>query len=100
MKLKTKEFKEAGQTILYAIDTKEASLFTETLELRTEGSVLNMNVTNREYYVTTKFELDQPEEFVAAVNAMLFLNLISKITTEFIDITIDGTTLKVVANGE
>lgn len=100
MKLKTKEFKEACQTILYAIDTKEASLFTETLELRTEGSVLNMNVTNREYYVTTKFELDQPEEFVAAVNAMLFLNLISKITTEFIDITIDGNTLKVVANGE
>ena len=100
MIVKTKEFKEACQTILYAIDNKEASLFTETLELVTDGSILNLNVTNRSYFATVKFTLEKSEKFKAPVNAKTFLSLISKITTDTIDLSVKGNTLKIKANGE
>jgi DNA polymerase III sliding clamp (beta) subunit (PCNA family) len=100
MKLQSKEFRDACRTILFAIDNKEASLFNETLELKSENSILSMNVTNREYYTTVKFNLEQPEEFHASVKASLFLKLIDKITTEYIDLSIDGNSVKVKGNGE
>ena len=40
MKLKAKEFKDCIKTILQAIDTKEPSMFTETLELITKNKEL------------------------------------------------------------
>ncbi len=99
MILKTLEFKEACQTILFAIDNKGVSLFDETLELVTQGNVLNLNVTNREYFVTVKFALESEETFRAAVNAKTFLSLISKITTDTVELTVDGNKLRVRANG-
>lgn len=99
MILKTLEFKEACQTILFAIDNKGVSLFDETLELVTQGNVLNLNVTNREYFVTVKFALESEETFRAAVNAKTFLSLISKITTDTVELTVDNNKLRVRANG-
>ena len=100
MVLNTKEFREACQTILFAIDNKDVSLYTETLELVAENSTLNLNVTNREYYATVKFALSAPETFRAAVRAKTFLTLISKITTETIELKIKNNTLIVKANGD
>lgn len=100
MIVKTKDFKEACQTILYAIDNKDVSLFTETLELVTNGNILNLNVTNRSYFATVKFILDKTEKFQAPVNAKTFLSLISKITTETIELLVKGNSLVVKANGE
>lgn len=99
MIIKTKDFKAAAKTILYAID-KEKTLFSETLELATEGNFLYLNVTNRAYYVSVKFNLGHQETFKASVNAQLFLNLISKLTTEEIELTKDNNNVKIVANGE
>ena len=99
MNLPIKEFREACQTILGAIDTKESSLFSETLELKASGNVLNLNVTNREYYVSVKFNLNEDCKFTAAVNAKLFLSLISKITSPSIDLSIDGNSVKIIGNG-
>lgn len=98
--LNTVELKEACQTILYAIDNKDSSLFTETLELVSDGTILNLNVTNREYYCNYKLALPEKSKFKAAVNAKIFLSLISKITTDTIDLSISKNTLKVKANGE
>ena len=100
MVLNTKEFKEACQTILYAIDTKGASLYTETLELVASGQVLNLNVTNRAYFATVKFSLQEGCEFRAAVNAKKFLSLISKITTNTVDLSVNKNSLVVTANGK
>ena len=58
MILRSKEFIDACSYILAAIDNKNASLLTETLELSANGTVLNLNVTNKEYYVTVKFNLE------------------------------------------
>jgi DNA polymerase III sliding clamp (beta) subunit (PCNA family) len=100
MIVKTEEFKEACQTILLALDTKEVSLYNEALELISSGSTLNLNVTNRQYYVTVKFNLTSPVNFKAVVKAKTFLSLVSKITTEYIELLVDDRVLKVKANGE
>lgn len=100
MVLNAKEFKEACQTILFAIDNKDVSLMTETLELAAEGNVLNLNVTNREYYARTKFTLATAEKFKAAVKAKTFLSLISKITTDTVELNIKKTSLEIKANGK
>ena len=80
MILDTDKFSTACQSILTAIDSKNVSLYTETMELVANGTVLSMNVTNREYFVTVNFDLPASETFKASINAELFLKLISKIT--------------------
>ena len=99
MILNTKDFAGACKAILGAIDNKDTTLFTETLELKTNGNVLNLNVTNREYYVSVKFDLTAEENFHASVNASLFLNLISKLTTPTIEITKEENNIKIRSNG-
>lgn len=99
MLLNTKEFKNICTIILSAVDGSELSNLTETLELKTSGRVLTLATTNKEYYAATKFTLDHEEVFHAAVNANLFLKLIGAITSETIELTIQGTTLHIKANG-
>ena len=99
MILDTDKFSTACQSILAAIDSKNVSLYTETMELVANGKVLSMNVTNREYFVTVNFDLQTDETFRASINAELFLKLISKITSPTIKLTIDGNAVKIEGNG-
>jgi len=99
MILKTAEFKEVCSSILYAIDSSTLATITDTLELITEGKWLYLNVTNQEYYVSYKFELEHEEVFHATVNATLFLKLIDKITTENVQLELQEKNLLVKANG-
>lgn len=99
MILQTKEFKEVCKTVLAAIDNKESSLFTETLELKANGNRLDLNITNREYFLTANFTLSSEENFDAAVNASLFLNLISRLTTDTIEIKQENNNITIKANG-
>ena len=75
------------------------SLLTESLELVTAGRTLYLNVTNKEYYASVKFELDHEEDFHAVVNATLFLKLIAAVTTEDIELIIHDTYITIKANG-
>lgn len=99
MVIKTKDFKSICSTVLAATDGSELSTLTETLELKTVGNVLYLNVTNKEYYASVKFALAHEEEFHASVNANLFLKLIAAITSEDIELTIHETYMNVKANG-
>ena len=45
MILDTDKFSTACQSILTAIDSKNVSLYTETMELVANGTILSMNVT-------------------------------------------------------
>lgn len=99
MIIKTKEFKDVCSKILSAIDSNELSTITETLELKTEGKSLFLNVTNKEYFVSIKFDLDHEEDFHALVNAMLFLKLIAQITSETIELTLFDTYINIKADG-
>ena len=100
MILNTVNFKDACKTILAAIDNKESTLFTETLELKAKDRVLRLNITNREYYCTVEFSIESDEVFNAAVNASVFLRLISKLTTDTIELIREDTFIKIKSNGE
>lgn len=99
MTLKTENFKDVCNLILQATDSNELSLLTESLELVTAGRTLYLNVTNKEYYASVKFELDHEEDFHAVVNATLFLKLIAAVTTEDIELIIHDTYITIKANG-
>lgn len=97
--LKTDKFKESCTIIKSAIDSKNISLYTETLMLCTKENILYLNITNREYYCKVKFVLDEPVPFKAAVNAKLFLDLITKMTSDTITLETDGRAVHIKGNG-
>ena len=99
MILETKQFKQICSKIIPAIDSSNTLNITDVLELVTDNDTLNLNVTNREYYVNIKFKLNTPEQFHATVNADLFLKLISQITTDTIELKLDNTAVKIKGNG-
>ena len=96
MRLNTKEFQEAANTILIAADLDKAAA---NLELRAGNNALYLTVTNNEYYCSVKFMLDTPEEFHAVVDAQLFLNLIAGITTAEFTLTNKNNTV-IVGSGK
>lgn len=63
------------------------------------NKVLCFNVTNKNYYVRVNVNIDSDEEFHAAVNANMFLKLISQITTESVELKVNDKALNVVGNG-
>lgn len=79
MILKTKTFQEAANKILVAVGLDRTAA---NLELATHDTALYLRVTNREYYVAVKFDLQDPTDFRAVVDANLFLNLISGLSSE------------------
>lgn len=99
MIIKTKELKDCCSKLLTAVDNTEISTLTETLELYVQDSTLFLNVTNNEYYMSIKFNLDHTEEFHATVNAVLFLKLMSQITTPEVELICKENYLNIKANG-
>ena len=105
MILKTEEFRNACKLILAAIDNKEPTLLTETLELKTVSNdggsgTLRLNVTNREYYCTVEFPMEKFEAFDAAVNSSVFLRLVSKLTTDTIELIKGTNYIEIKGNGD
>ena len=99
MIIRSDEFKKICSTVLSATDGSELSTLTETLELKTIGNILYLNVTNKEYYASVKFQLDHEEAFHASVNANLFLKLVAAITSDQIELTVHDTYMNIKANG-
>ncbi len=94
MILKTKTFQEAANKILVAVGLDRSAA---NLELAAKDTVLYLRVTNREWFVAVKFELENPTDFRAVVDANLFLNLISGINTEEFELIINDTNVTVKA---
>lgn len=94
MILKTKLFQEAVNKILVAVGLDRSAA---NLELAAKDTALYLRVTNREYYVAVKFDLSEPTDFRAVVDANLFLNLISGINTEEFELTTTDTNITVTA---
>ena len=100
MIIKTIEIKDVANKILAAVDSNELSEVTETLQLKVMNETLYVSVTNREYYAQVKLTVGQGfDGFHSAVNANLFLKLISQITTESVDLTVKDTYMEVKGNG-
>ena len=83
MILRAEELKDVCSKILPAVDS-DGTLATETLQVQAKDKVFSISVTNKEYFVTVRLEMDEEETFNATVNASLFLKLVSQITTDTI----------------
>lgn len=90
MVINTKDFAEVAAKIRDAVGLDSAAV---NLEVKTKGTSLYLNVTNREFFVSVKYELAEAIEFAATVNATLFLDLVSQITSETFNLDIDGNAL-------
>ena len=99
MIIKTKEFQEICKGILEAVDETNNGIITDTLELKVEHGKMFLSVTNREYFITVSLDVNTEETLRAVISASLFLKLVSKITTEEIDITMSNNALVVKGNG-
>lgn len=100
MIIRTELLQESCSKILSAVDSNVLSAVTETLELKGSENLFTMAVTNREYFVEIKIETTIEESFHATVNANLFLKLISKVTSETIELNTDSNSLFVKCNGD
>ena len=94
MILKTKTFQEAANKILVAVNLDRSAA---NLELAAKDSSLYLRVTNREYYTAIRFDLEEPSDFRAVVDANLFLNLISGLNSEEFELIIKDTHVAVKA---
>lgn len=103
MVIQLDRFQDSCKKILGAVDTdsalKNVLYGYDALELEADGSILNLNVTNGEYYVSIGIPIDEDAHLRAVVDARLFLALISKITTKAVQIDVEGEALVVKANG-
>lgn len=97
--IKSDDLKTVCSKILTAVDNTELSIVTETLELIAREKTLIIGVTNREYFVEVKLDLQDECDFHATVNASVFLKLISQITTEHISLSTNENTLIIKGNG-
>ena len=99
MIIRIEEIQNACSKILTAVDSNTVSAVTETLQLSTEGKNLYISVTNKEYFARVKLEMAEPVDFKATVNANLFLKLVSQITTETIELSVEESSLIIKGNG-
>lgn len=100
MILRINELQEKCRIILNAVDSNSFSTLTDTLELVSNNGLLEMNVTNKEYFVSVKLPVNNEDRIKATVNASLFLKLISKITTDTVELDVVDNNLTIVGNGK
>lgn len=99
MVIKTDELKELCQKIILGIDSNELAIITSSMSIQTKNSNLYLSITNREYYMTTYIPVSSSEDFNVTVNANLFTKLISQLTTENVELSVDSGNLNVKGNG-
>lgn len=99
MIIRCEELQKVCTKILSAVDTNNLSIVTETLAIYTNKNFLYLAVTNSEYYIKIKLDIQNEVEFNATVAADLFLKLISKITTETVEFKIADNYLIIIGNG-
>ena len=100
MIIRTELLQDSCAKILNAVDSNVLSAVTETLEISAANNVFTMAVTNREYFVEIKMDIEVSDTFHATVNANLFLKLVAKVTSETIELTTDGNSLHIKCNGD
>ena len=97
--LKIEDIQQICKGIADAVDSSQLSVLTEALELKVQDQILYLAVTNREYYVKVRLNVQKGNTFHATVNAPLFLRLISQITTETVELDVKDNYLTIKGNG-
>ena len=99
MVFKLSDLKDVCSKILTAVDSGENTQITDTLELEVKDKVLNLSVTNREYFTRVCLNVGVDATLHASVNAMLFLKLIYSLTSENVELEVNNNALTVKGDG-
>jgi len=83
MIIQTKEFKDVANTILTAVS---ADKNVANVEIIAKDKAISLNATNKEWFVSVKYNLTEDINFRAVVNANAFLGLITGITAETFEV--------------
>lgn len=106
MKVKLEKFQESCKIILGAVDNKLSTLSQNdgygALEIVANGCELYLNTAVPEYYVSIKLDLEYEltEPFRAVIDAKIFFKLISRLTSEYIDLEVNDNVLVLTSSGE
>lgn len=95
----TEEFKLSCSVILQAVSSSLSSSQNDLLEMFVESKYLYLAVTNKESYVKVKVCSCEDNDFHATVNATVFLQLMSKISSASVEFAFNDQSLLVNANG-
>lgn len=99
--IRTDELKTICNKITLAIDSSSTEEVAGALCVEVKDNTLFLSVTNKEYYVSIrKILTGTVSNFKTVVDADLFIKLISKITTETVELSISSGTLIVKGNGQ
>lgn len=98
MIFRTQEIKDIAGKVLSAVDSSEVSALTDNLEMEAVGDSFILTVASKDYSVRVTLP-STPDIFHATINAHTFLNLISQVTTEDIDLGCTDKYLTVKGNG-
>lgn len=99
MILRIEGIKDICSKVVAALDSTEIATVTDTLLLEAVPGKLTLCVTNREYFAEMILPVDNTDNFVATVNANLFLKLIAQTTADTVELTINNNNLVVKGNG-
>ena len=99
MILRTEDLQDSCRKILSAVDSSALNSITDMLEINCSDGVFSLAVTNKEYYVNITFTADLEDEFHATVNAIQFLRLVEKTTSETIELSSTDRVLNIKCNG-
>ena len=101
MIIDTEKLKEVCKDMMYSMDTVSTSVESSLIALSSDNDKLKLEVTNREYYVSTLLPVEvMSESFYAAIKADIFLKLIPKLTTKQVELELIDNTLIVNSNGK
>ena len=96
------KLKDSCNKILYALDTSVSDYNTDVLNIKTnaEKNGILFNICGENYYVKLNVPIDNDmDDFTVSVNATLFLKLITKITTDTVQMYTDDRVLYIKGNG-
>ena len=100
MILETEKLQEIAAKIIQVVDTDSTTspqANGDKVELVVVNNQLQFNVTNKVYYARVNIDNVNEENFRAVVDAKLFLNLLSKITTKTVELSTTESTLVIIA---
>ena len=102
MIINTQKLQDISNKILQAVDTDATTAVStngDKIELVVENGQLRLNVTNKEYYARVVIDNVPNENLRAVVDAKLFLNLISKLSSNDVELSTTDNFLKINSGG-
>ena len=98
MKIKTTELQNMLSKVVKGVGNNKLIPLTNMLMIRVADGNLLLTSTDATNYLTVQTTVNS-DELYAVVNAELFNKLISKFTTETVDLTVEDSALKIFGNG-